>query len=340
MQNKSFTHVLGIDISKKTLDLCLYDNKTILAQLKIDNTQIAVEQELQKLMQQYEKEITNLLCCAEFTGMYSYPLIQAVKVLNLPLWMENGAEIKLSSGVQRSKNDKVDAYRIACYAFRFMDKQKLYIHNNEAIESLTYLTSERELLIKDRAKYVGQLRDQKKFMNPLMYQQKHTRLQRIIQHLTEIIEEIEEQTQKIIEEDTILERQYEILVSIKGVGKQVALNTLIATQAFSRFTNPRKFSCHAGVAPFEQQSGSSQKSKNRVSKRANRKLKTLFHLAALSAIRVRGELQEYYLRKVAEGKNKMTVINAVRAKIIHRIFALIRDNRVYEDLYQNNLDLP
>ena len=53
-------------------------------------------------------------------------------------------------------------------------------------------------------------------------------------------------------------------------------------------------------------------------------------MAALSAIQTNGEFKEYFERKVAEGKNKMTVINAVRAKIIHRMFALIRDNRTYQ----------
>jgi hypothetical protein len=56
-------------------------------------------------------------------------------------------------------------------------------------------------------------------------------------------------------------------------------------------------------------------------------------MAALSAIKMKGELRDYFERKVAEGKNKMTVLNAVRAKIINRIFALIREDRKYEKSY-------
>jgi len=41
-------------------------------------------------------------------------------------------------------------------------------------------------------------------------------------------------------------------------------------------------------------------------------------------------------RKVIEGKNKMSVINAVRNKLIHRVFAVIRDKRNYEDNYVRN----
>ncbi|MDV3929007.1 IS110 family transposase, partial [Elizabethkingia anophelis] len=39
----------------------------------------------------------------------------------------------------------------------------------------------------------------------------------------------------------------------------------------------------------------------------------------------------YYHRKVQEGKNKMAVLNAVRNKIIHRIYAIIKNNSVYEN---------
>jgi transposase len=48
-------------------------------------------------------------------------------------------------------------------------------------------------------------------------------------------------------------------------------------------------------------------------------------------------LREYYLRKVAEGKNKMTVLNAVRAKLVYRMFAVIRDNKFYEKNYVHQL---
>ena len=58
-------------------------------------------------------------------------------------------------------------------------------------------------------------------------------------------------------------------------------------------------------------------------------------LAAIAAAMRKkdGELREYYLRKVAEGKNKMSVLNAIRGKIVLRIFAVIKNNRLYEKNY-------
>ena len=53
-------------------------------------------------------------------------------------------------------------------------------------------------------------------------------------------------------------------------------------------------------------------------------------MCALSSISAKGELKDYFERKVAEGKNKMLVINNIRNKLIHRICACVRDNKIYD----------
>jgi hypothetical protein len=67
-----------------------------------------------------------------------------------------------------------------------------------------------------------------------------------------------------------------------------------------------------------------------VSHQANKGVKTLVHLAALTAIRYNTDMKTYYDRKVNEGKNKMLVINAVRNKLVHRVFACVNQNRPYK----------
>jgi len=61
-------------------------------------------------------------------------------------------------------------------------------------------------------------------------------------------------------------------------------------------------------------------------------------MAAMSAIQQKGELQDYYRRKVAEAvprrdKNKMLVLNAVRNKLIHRIYAVVFLGEKYDKFY-------
>lgn len=121
--------------------------------------------------------------------------------------------------------------------------------------------------------------------------------------------------------------------SVEGVGTVIAMNMIIATEAFTRFDNPRQFNCYVGVAPFSYTSGTSQHSCNRVSQRAVKYIKCLLHMAAVAiAHKKRGDLKTYFERKVAEGKNKMTVLNAVRAKLVARMFTVIRNNRIYQPI--------
>jgi len=201
---------------------------------------------------------------------------------------------------------------------------------------LKQLISERDMYIVDRGKYKGQLTDQKRFMDKDDYKKKSKRLKGLIKELTEAITQIEKEIQKIMESDEIFSNQHKLLCSVDGVGEQTAVKMIIETNAFQDFTNPRKFCYHAGVAPFSYTSGSSQRSKNRVSHRADKSIKVLLHMAALiAATRMNGELHEYYLRKVSEGKNKMSVLNAVRAKLVYRMFVVIRNEKAYEKNYIN-----
>lgn len=257
----------------------------------------------------------------------------ACKAVECKLWLENAAEIKYSSGVQRGKNDKVDAKRIAIYARRFQDKVQYYERPTEDIERLKQLESERTLYVADLAKYKGQMKDQKDYMPKALYERKMKRLQALMEDLEEAIQAITDEMDEVIVSCPVLYRQRELLMSIDGVGRVVATNMIITTEAFTRFDDPRKFNCYAGVAPFSYSSGSSLHSKARVSHRADKVMKRLLHLAAVAIThRIGGELKKYYERKVAEGKNKMSVINALRAKIVARMFAVIKRNEKYKPI--------
>ncbi|MGN6398301.1 MAG: IS110 family transposase [Mucilaginibacter sp.] len=72
-----------------------------------------------------------------------------------------------------------------------------------------------------------------------------------------------------------------------------AIQIIIATNEFLTISNPKKFACHSGVTPFTRESGKVI-GKARVSHMADKKMKMLLHLCALSAILKDPELKEYY----------------------------------------------
>jgi transposase len=61
------------------------------------------------------------------------------------------------------------------------------------------------------------------------------------------------------------------------------------------------------------------------------------HNAAMSAIQHCQEIKEYYNRKIAEGKNKMLVINNICNKLVHRIFACVSRREKYKEIYTPTL---
>ena len=328
----TYSTVIGIDVSKKKLDLAVLSDAAKPEYYLCENTITAITKALNSLFKNVE-DTSEVLICAEHTSIYTYCLIQVCKKLSLQLWLENPVEIKLSSGVQRGKNDKVDAYRIATYARRFTDKVRLYAYTDETVDQLRHLFHEREKLVGVRSMEKAQLSDQKGYMDTKSYQRKAKRLRDHIKRLTGYIKEIEVEMATLIKSDDGLQSKYDQMMSIDGIGPQTTLYVLVSTKGFTRFTTAKKFCCHAGVAPFAYTSGTSKVSRWHVSNRADKKLKRLLHLAAMSAIKMDGEMKEYYERKVAEGKNAMSVINAVRAKLVHRIYAVVKQNRKYEKNY-------
>lgn len=329
---------LGVDVSKKKLDLCLRSNgKDILHDI-ISNDTSSIISWLKMKFEEVLFSEDSLIICAEHTGQYTYPLICAAKDMSIYLCLEDAAKIKYCHGIPRGKNDKIDAHRIAMYAERYNDCLQPYKASELTIQKLKQLSTERSLLVSDRAKYQSQSKDQMEYMNQAIYLAKCSRIETVINALTDCIKQIDKEIKELINQAPIIAHQMELLMSVDGIGERVALKMIMETDAFTSFTDSRKFCCHAGVAPFVYLSGSSQRSKNRVSNRADKSIKHLLHMAALSVSQVKDSpLKAYYDRKVGEGKNKMSVLNAVRAKLVTIMFAVIRTDTLFSRNYKNSL---
>ena len=143
---------------------------------------------------------------------------------------------------------------------------------------------------------------------------------------------VDKKIKQLIDQDPVLKELFDIVDSVKGIGPVIATEVLITTNEFKDITDPKKYACYSGFAPFEHSSGK-YKGKSRVSNKANKKVKALFHNGSMSAIQHCKELKEYYQRKVGEGKNEMLVMNNVCNKLVHRIFACVSRREKYNENY-------
>ncbi len=97
----------------------------------------------------------------------------------------------------------------------------------------------------------------------------------------------------------------------------------------------QQLACYAGVVPFSDTSGKTLKGRNKVHKMANKELKSLLHLCALSAIQYYPEFRNYFDRKTKEGKHPTSVLNAIRNKIALRAVAVVNNQIKYVNNYKH-----
>jgi len=321
----NYKNFIGIDISKNTFDVALLKDgaseKMITAKFPNNYKGIVALEELIHKQKLIKEEI---LFCMEHTGIYCRILATYLTENMYSVWIEMPVQIIRSLGIQRGKNDKLDAQRIATYAYTFKDNVRLWQPPRQEVQKIRDLLALRDRLIESRKTILVPIEE---LVDSGLTREADTLrklCRRSLEALDKEIDQIEKELDKIINNDTDLKNKYKLARSVPGIGKITALSLLYYTNEFSLFTSAKKLACYCGVAPFGRESGTSVNGKPRVSNFANKALKKLLHMAAMAAISSDKEIRAYYQRKVAEGKNKMLVLNAIRNKILQRLVAVLK----------------
>jgi transposase len=321
MQNQS---IVGIDISSATLDICVTVNG------KQSSSVIAnKEKAIRKFFSSFREP---LLIGMENTGRYNWVLYEVLK--DMPqhqVFVVSPLHLKKSLGLVRGKNDKIDAIRIAAFISKHHSELPQWKPTPPAVQTLKILLTERNSRIKAKSKLLKQQKDYAKMKHLNFNKSLEALNKQQIALLNKQLNVIESEIEAVIKADEQMARQAKLLRSIPGVGKVLCWTMIAKTDNFQTITEPRKMACYSGVVPFRNQSGTSVRGKDRVSCYADKTIKTILHMAAMRTVRLKNDLQQFYQRKVAQGKNKMSVLNAVRNKIIHRIFAVIKNQRPYQN---------
>lgn len=320
MQNQT---IVGIDVSSNTLDICVISNQ--------EQQSFVIKNEVKAILKFFKAYSEPLIIGMENTGRYNWFLYEALKESVHRLFVISPLHLKKSMGLARGKNDKVDAVRIAVFIKKNHADLPQWKPSTQAVQQLKALLSERNNRIKSRKQLVTRQHDYGRMKHLGIDKELKMLNEQQLKLIDKQIELIEKRIDAVIKSDEQMYQQAKLIRSIPGVGKVLSWVMLAKTENFQLITEPRKMACYSGVVPFAYQSGTSVRSKERVSPYADKAIKTVLHMAAMSAIRLKNDLRDYYLRKVAQGKNKMSVLNAVRNKIIHRIFAVIKAQRSYQN---------
>jgi transposase len=329
--SKAPNNFIGIDISKQTIDVALIANgrkeQILHSQFKKNSIGLKALARWLRSVNVFLNEGT--VCCMEHTGLYNRSLLSFLQQHTCIIWVEMAHHIQLSLGLQRGKSDKVDAERIALFAYKNREEIKQWQPLDADIQHLKDLLAQRERLLQAKVMLTVPVKELEKEgckkEAKLLIQLEKTAIDGISKSLANV----EVAIKKLIAANAVLQRKVTCMTSVTGIGEVIAWHFIVHTNGFKRLNTGKQLACYCGVAPFKHESGTSIKGRNRVSHMANKKLKCLLHMGAMAAITYDEGLRTYYKRKVAEGKNKMSILNAVRNKLILRIAAVIRDDKEY-----------
>lgn len=321
---KNYAITIGVDVSKAKLDACIISTpgQKEAIHMVVPNTPKGIAAIISRTCELgFSKE--QMLFCFEHTGVYSMPLSLFLQAQSIDYWMVPSLEIKNSKGIRRGKSDKNDAKDIAYYALTHLHKTELSCAPEKEISKLRTLLSEREKIVKAIGMFQSTEEDTE-LMPKELCKEALAINKKTLTALNKRLKETDAAIAALVKAHPVMARQMELATSVPGVGKQTALYLIAMTRCFTLFSNWRKLACFAGIAPFEYSSGSSIKGRTKVSHLANKKLKSLFNMAALSAKKYDAEIGTYYERKRAEGKPVMSVMNAIRCKVVARVFAAVK----------------
>ena len=323
-----YSFFIGSDVSKSKIDVAFRekDNAIYLGEFRNNPEGFKLMVSTLKKQTRFPKDAWVL--CFENTGSYSKGLLEWLFSQGIPCIEECPLKIKKSLGLKRGKDDKADSKAICTYVFEKRDSIHPSKPDKPLIGKLKHLIATRAQYVKFRT---GILSIMKEIDVPLTVGS-HDNIKSMHEELVvkydQLIKELESEIKATISADSSMKKNSELVQSVIGIGPITSALMIATSDNFKSFSDGRKYACYCGVAPFPNSSGNFQ-GKTKVSHLANKRLKGLLSNGALSAIAYDPDIRKYWVRKKAEGKATGVILNAIKNKLIHRVFAVVNRQAPY-----------
>ena len=334
MPESPFTCFIGIDVSKETLDLCLWlPERQRKASLHTSNDAPGFAR-LLKWLAKHALERERSVVCLENTGLYDDHLLlyddHLLDALTLEGWscavVKTTALEKVRPEHHR-KDDGFDAALLAEYAYRYADKLSFYEAPHPVIEHVRLLHQERRRLVTQRASVKQLLGESIRRRGEVAFAQQLWQEQ--LAFYERQIDAIEGRLDALIREDDDVYRRFEQIKSIEGFGPQSAMLWISLFYGESRL-NARRIASRFGFAPHAEQSGTTRKRSGHSSGHGKAEMRKVLTLCARSAGVHKQGYRTYKQRKLAEGKQPRLITNNIINKLIHVACAVWNQDGQYD----------
>jgi transposase len=304
-------HSIGLDISKSTI--AVYIPKTQ-HHVEIENTIKGIKGLYAKLKKHYKKECDDLVFVFEPTGSYSVLLTKFCHEKSIKAFIINPKQSKNYARAlgRRNKTDRIDA-EVLSKAIVVADEGDIAVPDfDTTVEEIKELMSYYKFIVKQRVKTSNHLesleskegssyaiRNLKKSMAALKRQEADILLQ----------------IRQIITADEALERDFENIKSITGVG-EIAATVLLHLFLKYPNANQRQIVALTGLEPIEKESGSSVRSRPKISKAGSRLYRGSLFMSAMVSICHNEQMKQFFERLKANGKHTTAAQMAVMRKLV------------------------
>ncbi len=318
---------VGIDVSKDKIDVTLIDSQGKKHHATFTNNKKGFKK-LHGWLQKFSVTDDAIHICMEATNIYWEDLALYFHDKGYVVSVVNPVRIKgfARSQLRRNKTDKQDSEIIADFCAAL--KPKAWTPPSESQRKVRSLVRHLEGLKKTLTQQQNRLASCKD-------DDVKRSLRVVIEALKKEIAGVEQQLKALIEKTPELKKQYDLLVSIKGIGAQTAYKLMAEMYDLADYESASAAAADAGLNPSHHESGSSVKHKPRLSKVGKGAVRKALYLPALVAMRHNSLIKEFAEKLKVKGKHIMVIIGAVMRKLLHIAYGVLKNSTAFDPEYSH-----
>ncbi len=317
-------NIAGIDVGARELVVAIAGEESVKPCSFTNQHESFVE--LLRWLREYQVKRVVL----EATGVYHLDLalyLHNAKGIELMVLNPRAARHFAEACLTRTKTDCIDASSLAEFGLRMPFEP--WQPPNDAILALRACSRRLAALTRQRARAKNQLHALRSTDSTPDFILEDVQLS--ISQLDQQIKALQAKTVQLIAQDPQLQRPFELLLSVKGIGEKSAIQLMGELLALPEDMRAKQWVAMAGLDPRHHQSGSSIDKKVRISKAGNRHLRTALFMPALVVSHRVPQVQSYYEHLINDrGLKKIQAVCAVMRKLLHAIHAMWKTDTSFD----------
>lgn len=331
----TYRYIVGIDVSKKKLNLVLLDRKTtVFQELEVANTSKGFAR-IGRWLDSHKAGHAETLLCSEHTGRYGEHLLAWSTRQHWPHAVLSTRTLEKTGPEHHRKSDRYDARQLAIYGSKNSEQVRLSKAPRPVVRQLRRLHAERRDLVAQRAR-LKQKHGEADYHEANMESIKQL-WQEQMDLLSEHIDQLKEQIEQLIREDDALNERYQLMRTAPGIGPVIGTYWLCLFAGQPEL-NARRISSRFGFAPHAHDSGSSVNKPPRSARYGNATMRSYMHQAARSVSTHKAHYKAYLERMTEEeGKPELLVINNIINKLIRLYCSMWNNQTEYDPKYMEKM---